>query len=117
MGEKSTSPAKLGTNGWVVITVVIVLDTAFIKKLGGYLAPVSRPLRTRVFWPALNPGAWAVLVATVSFFRNDDLDALDVPHLLALCFYPWLSGLLWVILSAVLGSLSLVYLFSATCLH
>ena len=34
MGEKSTSPAKLGTNGWVVITVVIVLDTAFIKKLG-----------------------------------------------------------------------------------
>ena len=41
MGEKSTSPAKLGTNGWVVIRVVIVLDTAFIKKLGGFLAPCS----------------------------------------------------------------------------
>ena len=41
--EKSTLPAKLGTNGWVVIRVVIVLDTAFIKKLGGFLAPCSWP--------------------------------------------------------------------------
>ena len=85
-------------------------------RLSTVADPVLKRL-ARVFWPALNPGAWAVLVATVSFFRDDDLDALDVPHLLALCFYPWLSGLLWVILSAVLGSLSLVYLFSATYLH
>ena len=96
IGEKSTSPPKLGTNGWVVITVVIVLDTAFIKKLSRYLAPRSplyRQRLARVHLPALNTGACAVLVAIVSFFRDDELDALDFSHLLALCFDIRLSEL------------------------
>ena len=39
MGEKPTSPGNLGVNGWVVIRVVIVPDTAFPMKVGSFLAP------------------------------------------------------------------------------
>ena len=80
IGEKSTSPAKLGSYGWVVITVVIRSDTAFPKKLGRLLAPGLRLLAaqrrrdSRVHWPALNTGACALFVATVSFSPHDDID-------------------------------------------
>ena len=67
--------------------------------------------------PALNTSAWAVHVAAVLFFRNNVLDAPGVPHLLALCFYIWLSGFFWVILSGVLSALYLVHSFWATYLH
>ena len=46
MGEKPTSPAKMGVYWWVVITVVILPDTAFPRKVGGSdsLAPGYRLL-------------------------------------------------------------------------
>ena len=47
-GEKSTSPGKLGTNGWVVIMMVIAPDTAFPMKVSRFLAPGSCLLRARL---------------------------------------------------------------------
>ena len=79
--------------------------------------PVASSVKpnVRLPLPALNTGAYPGLVVTVSFFRDDDIDGLDLPHLLGLCFYLRLLGLVWVILSAVIGSLSLARLLSATC--
>ena len=52
-----------------------------------------------------------MLVAIVSFFHDDELDALDFPHLLAPCFNIWLLGLVLVVPSAVLDSLPLVHFY------
>ena len=85
MGEKSTSPAKLGTNGWVVIRVVIFLDTAFIKKLGGFLAPCSWPGAGDLPGHICLPETRALVLCLSRpsgdrlIFHNDDLDALHLP--------------------------------------
>ena len=100
--------------------VVIIRDTAFIKKLSTYLAPGPLPYDrrlARVHLPALNTGACPMLVAIVSLFRDDELNAFDFLPLLALCFDIWLSDLraclgcaIYSAWFSIPGVLALVYL-------
>ena len=48
MGEKPTSPEKWGVYWWVVITVVIVLDTAFPRKTSRLVAAGCGALRVEL---------------------------------------------------------------------
>ena len=67
--------------------VVIILDTAFIKKLSTYLAPVSRPSPCQARKGAFACPKHRRLGCACRHrldFPNNALDALDVAHLLAL---------------------------------